>query len=103
MIPFLGELSLQSRDTSDLFYQHQVEAAFITYEVEGDQLIDTPHINGFDADTELDYPLVESLPDLEMIPVELEAGNQEVKIMYRDAEQFGSQYEVIVYLLIEEE
>jgi len=103
MIPFLGELSLQSRDTSDLFYQHQVEAAFITHEVEDNQLMDAPYINGFNADTNLDYPLVQSLPDLEMISLELEAGNQEVKIMYRDAEQFDAQYEVIVYLLIEEE
>ncbi|WKN31390.1 hypothetical protein PZB74_20790 [Porifericola rhodea] len=102
MIPFLGELSLQSRDTSDLFYQHQVEAAFITHEVEETQMSKASSLNGFDADTNLDYPLVQSLPDLEMIPVELEAGNQEVKIMYRDAEQFDAQYEVIVYLLIEE-
>ncbi|WPP48953.1 hypothetical protein [Catalinimonas niigatensis] len=102
MAKLLGELSLQSRDTSDLFYQHQVFEANVTDQLEKKLLDSAEYITGFDAAGE-EIELVEDRPDLAMLPIELEEGNQQVKVIYCDAGNVDKAYEVIVYLLLEEQ
>ncbi|WPP49634.1 hypothetical protein [Catalinimonas niigatensis] len=107
MAKLLGELSLQARDTSDLFYQHQVFEANVTDQLEKKLLDSAEYITGFDAsgtDSGLEeVELLEDRPDLAMLPIEVEEGNQQVKVIYCDAGNVDKAYEVIVYLLLEEQ
>jgi hypothetical protein len=102
MAQLLGTLNLQARDSSDLFFEHQLLDVAYSDTVEKALLEDAEHINSFLSDAN-ETDLQQEVQDLALLPLSLETGNQQVRIVYRDSEQSVCQYEVMVYLLIEEE
>lgn len=101
-ITHLGEITLRSTDESNVFYQEQVFETMITDETEAYALENPDAINGFDAQGN-DADLVLSSPSTEMMPVHVAEGNDYIRVAYTDAGNSTVNYDVLVYLLIEEE
>ncbi len=95
-----GELILKSADNSDQFFQLPILNATVNNDLQKKLLNDPAYINGFSGGK--DSSLVEDMPQQGLIPLELEEGNQTIKAIYKDAGAQNSQYDVIVYFLVEE-
>lgn len=98
----LGEITLRSHDDSNVFLQEQVYQVGITDQSEAFLLDDSSAINGFDALGQ-DAELVQVSPSNRLLPVAVDAGNDLVRVSYTDAGQSDVEYDVLVFLIVEEE
>lgn len=98
---YLGDVLFFVPDSSDLVHEHSVEKATINNELIVEMLSGPAHINGFAAAGQ-EISLLEAAPDKEMIPLEIDEGNEYLQATYRDQGVETLQYEVTVYLLVEE-
>lgn len=97
----LGELRLFAKNPSGNFFTWPISNANLTDELESRMLDNPQHIDGFNTAGE-DVELVEDQPSTNFLPIEIEAGTRRIFGTFQDAENADKQYEITVYLLVEE-
>jgi hypothetical protein len=99
----LGEFTIRTEDSSDIVLKEQLVDSTVNVTLENDILLNSEYINGFESDSGQDMALVAWPPNRNVIPLEINKHADNLIIMYQDARQSDLAYDIIAYVITEDE